>query len=93
MKNERKREKRKMLDHEITIKFIRKRLYPTPSVKYLGVKSDENLNWYHRINDLAAKLYRTNSLLFKIRDQLDSTKIHFTTLKMKFSIKDFFSKL
>ena len=45
--------KRKILNHEIKIKLNRKRLYPTPSVKYIGVKIDENLNWHHHINDLA----------------------------------------
>ena len=32
------KQKRKILDHEIKIKLNRKRLYPTPSVKYLRVK-------------------------------------------------------
>ena len=60
------KQKRKMLHHGIKIKLNRKRLYPTPSVKYLEVKIDKNLNWYHHINDLKAKLYRANALLFKI---------------------------
>ena len=34
---------RKTFDHEIKIKLNRKMLYPTLSVKYLGVKFDENL--------------------------------------------------
>ena len=34
---------RKILDHKIKIKLNRKRVYPTPSVKYLGGKIDENL--------------------------------------------------
>ena len=50
------------------IKLIKKRLYPTPNVKYLGIKFDENLNWHHHINDLAARLNRVNALLFKIRN-------------------------
>ena len=33
------KQKRKMLDHEMKIKLNRKRLYPTPSVKYQGVKN------------------------------------------------------
>ena len=49
----------------------RKRLYPTPSVKYLGVKFDENINWHHHINDLAAKLNRANALLFKIKNYVN----------------------
>ena len=65
------KQKRKILDHEIKIKFNRKRLYPTPSVKYLGVKIDENLNWHHHIHDLAAKLNRANAFLFKIRNYVN----------------------
>ena len=33
-----------------------KRLYPTESVKYLGVKIDANLMWHHHVNDLSIKL-------------------------------------
>ena len=65
------KQKRKILDREIKIKLNRKRFYPTPSVKYLGVKIDESLNWYHHINDLAAKLNRANVLLFKIRNYVN----------------------
>ena len=39
-------QKRKILDHEIKTKLNVKRLYSTSSVKYLGVKIDENLNWH-----------------------------------------------
>ena len=30
-----------------------KKLYPTESVKYLGVKTDTNLSWQYHINDLS----------------------------------------
>ena len=63
-------QKRKINDHEIKIKLNRRRLYPTSSVKYLGVKI-ENLNWHHHINDLAAKLYTAHDLLFKIRNHVN----------------------
>ena len=69
------KQKRKILDHEIKIKLNRKRLYPTPSVKYLGVKIDENLNWHHHINDLAAKLNRANALLFTIRNYVNQKEL------------------
>ena len=36
---------RKKLDKPIKIKLNRKRLYPFKSVKYPGIKIDENLNW------------------------------------------------
>ena len=42
-------------------------LYPTESVKYLGVKIDTNLNWKYHVNDLSIKLNRANALLFKMR--------------------------
>ena len=50
------------------IKLSHKRLYPSKSVKYLGVKSDENLNWKQDIYDIAIKLNRANILLFTIRN-------------------------
>ena len=65
------KQKRKILNHEIKVKSNRKRLYPTASVKYRGVKIDENLNWHHHINDLAIKLNRANALFFKIRNYVN----------------------
>ena len=59
--------KQKKLEGDLKIKLCGKRLYPTESVKYLGVKIDANLTWQHHINDLSIKLNRANALLFKIR--------------------------
>ena len=59
--------KQKKLEGDLKIKLCGKRLYPTESVKYLGVKIDTNLTWQHHINDLSTKLNRANALLFKIR--------------------------
>ena len=42
------------------------RLYPTESVKYLGVKIDAVLNWQCQVNDCSVKLNKANALLFKI---------------------------
>ena len=36
---------RKKIDSEVKIKLRRKRLYPTDSLKYLGIRTDENLKW------------------------------------------------
>ena len=58
---------RKKFDTEIKIKLNAKRLYRSQSVRYLGIKIDQNLNWKDHINDIAVKLNRANSLLFKIR--------------------------
>ena len=49
------------------ISLCGKRLYPTKSVKYLGVKIDTNLTWQHHVTDLSIKLNRANVLLFKMR--------------------------
>ena len=64
---------RKKLDTEIKIKLNRKRLYPSQSVRYLGIKIDQNLNWKDHINDIAVKLNRANALLFKIRNFVNIT--------------------
>ena len=59
---------REKIDSEVMIKLSTKLLYPTDSVKYLGVRIDENLNWKHHVSDIAIKLNRVNALLFKIRN-------------------------
>ena len=43
------------------------------SVKYLGIKIDQNLNWKDRINDIVVKLNGPNALLFKIRNFVNIT--------------------
>ena len=60
---------RKKLD--CAVKINRKRLYPTGSVKYLGVGIDKNLNWKHHVSDIAIKLNRADALLFKIRNDVN----------------------
>ena len=59
--------KQKKFEGEIKIKLCRKRLYPTESLKHLGVKIDTNLSWQYHVNDLSIKLNRANALLFKMR--------------------------
>ena len=39
---------------------------------YLGIKTDENLNWKIHIHDLASKLNRANAVLAKLRDFVNS---------------------
>ena len=58
---------RKKLDSPTKIKLNRKRICPSKSVKYLGIKIDENLNWKQHIHDIEIKLNRANALLFTIR--------------------------
>ena len=57
--------KHKKFEGGLKIKLCGKRLYPTESVKHLGVKSDTNLSWQYHVNDLSTKLNRANALLFK----------------------------
>ena len=59
--------KHKKFEGDLKIKLCGKRLYPTESVKYLGVKIDTNLSWQYHVNDLSIKLNRGNALLFKMR--------------------------
>ena len=59
--------KQKKLEGDLKMKLCGKRLYPTESVKYPGVKLDANLTWQHHVNDLSIKLNRANALLFKMR--------------------------
>ena len=59
--------KQKKLEGDLKIKLCGKRLYPTESVKDLGVKINTNLTWQHHVNDLSIKLNRANALLLKIR--------------------------
>ena len=64
---------RKKLGTEIKIKLNRKQLYPSQSVRYIGIKIDQNLNWKDYINDIVVKLNRANSLLSKIRNFVNIT--------------------
>ena len=55
--------KRKSVDFNLKIKLNGKRLYETNSVKYLGIRIDNKLNWKAYINDIALKLIRVNAML------------------------------
>ena len=61
------RSKSKTLDFIPSLKLQRKRIYPSPSVKYLGIRIDEHLNWKPQISELANKLQRANGALSKLR--------------------------
>ena len=41
------------------------KIYPTDSVKYLGVKIDSKLNWKNQVNAIATKLNPTNAMLYQ----------------------------
>ena len=62
---------RKLIDVPLKLKHNGKKLYPTNSVKYLGIKIDENLNWQQQISDKAIKLNSLNTILSKLRYFID----------------------
>ena len=65
--------KRKQFDNEIILKLNHKRLFPTDSVKYLGVTIDGNISWKSHIDYLSVKLSRANSSILRT--------IYFTTFE------------
>ena len=69
--------KRKKFNDIVKIKLSHKRIYPTASVKYLGVKINQYLTFQHHIKYLSVKLNRANALLFKIRKFVDDKILRF----------------
>ena len=59
---------RNVLPVEIKIKLSGERLYPSNSIKYLGIGIDRFLHWHDQVNKIAVKLIRTSALLLKIRN-------------------------
>ena len=55
------------LNNSFKIKLDGKRLFPTSSVKYLGVLLDEHLTWSPQISHVQMKLNRTIGILSKLR--------------------------
>ena len=62
---------RKKVNSLIKINLNCKRVYPSKSVKYLGIKINENFNWKQHIHDIAIKLNRANALLSIIRNYVN----------------------
>ena len=58
----------KKVDFDLKLKLSGKRIYPTKSVKYLGIKIDESLTWSEHINDIAIKLKQANAMLYKVKE-------------------------
>ena len=54
---------RKLTDVSLNLKLNGKRLYPTNSVKDLGINIDQNLNWKQQISDIAIKLNKAIAIL------------------------------
>ena len=64
--------KKKPLDFNFKMKLNEKRLYRTDSMKYLSVKIDSKLSWKSHVNSTATKLNLANSMLYKLRDFVNS---------------------
>ena len=60
--------KNKKLECWVKIKHNGRRLCPSNSVKYLGLKIDEGLNWSTKKDNWTTKLNRAKTLLYKIRN-------------------------
>ena len=58
---------KKPLDSQIKLKNYGKRLYRTSSIKYLGIKIDQHLNWQDHIDNIAIKLNKVSAMLYKVR--------------------------
>ena len=58
---------KKQTDCNLHLKLNGKRLYLTDSVKYFGIKIDENFKCHYGINNIAAKLNKANYMLSKVR--------------------------
>ena len=61
----------KTIHYDLKIKLNGKRIFPTTSVKYLGVIFNENLSWMNHLTALSAKLSRANSMLCKVPHFVD----------------------
>ena len=68
---------RKVLSDEIKIKLTENRLYPSNSVKYLGVRIDKFLHWHDQVNNFVVKLNRANALLLKIRNYVNMKTLRY----------------
>ena len=56
-------------NNSVKIKLDRKRLFPTSSVKYLGILLDQHLTWSPQISHVQMKLNQAIGILSKLRYQ------------------------
>ena len=76
------------IDVPLKVKLNGKILCPTNSVKYLGVKIDENLNWKQQISDITIKLNRENTILYKLRHFIDRKNVKQGQIKIPEKVKN-----
>ena len=61
------RSRSKPLNFTPFLKLLGKRIYPSSSVKYLGIRIDQHLDWKAHISETSMKLRRANGALSKLR--------------------------
>ena len=62
----------KVFVDEMKINLSGKGLYPSNSVKYLGIKIERFLHWHDQVNSIAVQLNKANVLLLKIRNYVNT---------------------
>ena len=65
-------QKGKNMDFNLKIKLNGKQLYETNSVKCLGIRIYNKLDWEDHINDIALKLINANKILYKMWNFVDA---------------------
>ena len=69
--------KQKKFEGNLKIKLCGKRLYPTESVKHLGVKINTNLSWQYHVDDLS--IFLKQNLVLKFHDKICLENILFVS--------------
>ena len=62
---------KKQIDFSLKLKLNGKRLYPTNSVTYLGIKLDEHLTWKPHIDGTSPTVNKANAMFSTIRHFVD----------------------
>ena len=74
-KTKNKKNKQQQLDFDLKLKLNGKRLYPTNSGKYPGIKIGDHLTWKPHIAGMPAKRSKTNSMFSIIRHYVNMTTL------------------
>ena len=59
--------RKKVLNHQLSVKLDGNKMALENSVQYLGMTIDNNMSWDNHINNLGKKLSRANGILCKLR--------------------------
>ena len=63
--------KNKQNDYDLNKKLAGIQCFQTPSVKYLGIKRDANLNWKDHQNYITMKLNKANTILLELKNYVN----------------------